>query len=117
MGHGVHARDGTQAAKPLWQRDLSAIGLASVSTWYGGCVTSGIARRWGGAHTRRIEMKQLAQIVGSFWHDEDGQDLLEYALLVALIALVAVAGVTAAGVRVKEIFNAIVAAIPLPAAA
>ena len=59
-------------------------------------------------------MKQLAQIVGSFWRDEDGQDLLEYALLVALIALVAVAGVTAAGVRVKDIFNAIVAAIPLP---
>jgi len=62
-------------------------------------------------------MKQLVQIVGSFWRDEDGQDLLEYALLVALIALVAVAGVTAAGVRVKDIFNAIVAAIPLPAAA
>ena len=47
---------------------------------------------------------------------EDGQDLLEYALLVALIALVAVAGVTAAGVRVQDIFTAIVAAIPLPAA-
>ena len=61
-------------------------------------------------------MKQLAQIVGSFWRNEDGQDLLEYALLVALIALVAVAGVTAAGVRVKDIFTAIVAAIPLPAA-
>ena len=62
-------------------------------------------------------MKQLAQIVGSFWRDEDGQDLLEYALLVALIALVAVAGVTAAGGRVKDIFLAIVQAIPLPAAA
>ena len=61
-------------------------------------------------------MKQLAHIVGSFWRDEDGQDLLEYALLVALIALVAVAGVTAAGIRVKDIFTAIVAAIPLPAA-
>ena len=62
-------------------------------------------------------MKQLAQIVGAFWRDEDGQDLLEYALLVALIALVAVAGVTAAGVRVSAIFNAIVNAIPLPSAA
>ena len=47
-------------------------------------------------------MKQLAQIVGAFWRDEDGQDLLEYALLVALIALVAVAGVTAAGVKVER---------------
>ena len=61
-------------------------------------------------------MKQLAHIVGSFWRDEDGQDLLEYALLVALIALVAVGGVTAAGVRVDEIFEAIVDEIPLPSA-
>ena len=60
-------------------------------------------------------MKHVAQIVGAFWRDEDGQDLLEYALLVALIALVAVAGVTAAGVRVDAIFDAIVAAIPIPA--
>jgi pilus assembly protein Flp/PilA len=62
-------------------------------------------------------MKQLAHIVGAFWRNEDGQDLLEYALLVALIALVAVAGVTAAGVKVGVIFNAIVNAIPVPAAA
>ena len=62
-------------------------------------------------------MTQLVQVVRSFWREEEGQDLLEYALLVAVIALVAVAGVTAAGVRVKDIFNAIVAAIPLPAAA
>ena len=61
-------------------------------------------------------MKQLAQIVGAFWRDEDGQDLLEYALLVALIALVAVAGVTAAGIKVGAIFNAIATAIPIPAA-
>jgi pilus assembly protein Flp/PilA len=62
-------------------------------------------------------MKHVAQIVGAFWRNEDGQDLLEYALLVALIALVAVAGVTAAGVKVGAIFNAIVNAIPLPTAA
>jgi pilus assembly protein Flp/PilA len=36
---------------------------------------------------------------------EDGQDLLEYALLVALIALVAVAAVTTAGVQVNSIFG------------
>ena len=59
-------------------------------------------------------MKQLAHIVGAFWRDEDGQDLLEYALLVALIALIAVGGVTAAGLKVNDIFQAIVAAIPLP---
>ena len=59
-------------------------------------------------------MKQLAQIVGAFWRNEDGQDLLEYALLVALIALVAVAGVTAAGVQVDAIFTAVADAIPTP---
>ena len=44
------------------------------------------------------------------WADE-GQDLLEYALLVALIALVAVAAVAAAGVQVSTIFGQIAAAI------
>jgi Flp pilus assembly pilin Flp len=43
---------------------------------------------------------------------DEGQDLLEYALLVALIALVAVGAVTAAGTSVSGIFNAIVAALP-----
>ena len=42
---------------------------------------------------------------------DDGQDLLEYALLVALIAIVAVAGVTLAGTKVLAIFNDIAAAI------
>ena len=49
----------------------------------------------------------------TFVRQDEGQDLLEYALLVALIALVAVGGVMAAGVRVNAIFNAIVAAIPV----
>ena len=43
--------------------------------------------------------------------NESGQDLLEYALLVALIALVAVGAVTAAGTQVSAIFNQIAAAI------
>jgi pilus assembly protein Flp/PilA len=44
--------------------------------------------------------------------DEDGQDLIEYAMLVALIALFCVGAVTAAGGKVADVFNAIVAAIP-----
>jgi pilus assembly protein Flp/PilA len=43
---------------------------------------------------------------------EEGQDLLEYALLVALIAIVAVGAVTAAGGEVSAIFNQIVADLP-----
>ena len=42
---------------------------------------------------------------------DEGQDLLEYALLVALIAIVAVAGVTLAGTKVLGIFNDIAAAL------
>ena len=61
-------------------------------------------------------MVYLVRLVSWFHSEEDGQDLLEYALLVALIALVAVGAVTAAGVRVDAIFKAIVGAIPLPAA-
>ena len=38
-------------------------------------------------------------------HDESGQDLLEYALLVALIALVAVGAVTLSGQSVNTIFT------------
>ena len=44
--------------------------------------------------------------------DESGQDLLEYALLVALIALVAFGAVQAAGGEVVKVFNDIVAKIP-----
>jgi len=43
--------------------------------------------------------------------NEEGQDLLEYALLVALIALVAVGAVTAAGASVNTIFTQIAGAI------
>ncbi|MBA3270482.1 MAG: Flp family type IVb pilin [Acidobacteria bacterium] len=42
---------------------------------------------------------------------DDGQDLLEYALLVALIAIVAVAGVTLAGTKVLAIFTDIATAM------
>jgi pilus assembly protein Flp/PilA len=40
----------------------------------------------------------------SFVRDEQGQDLVEYAMLVALIALICVAGVTAAGTSVNSVF-------------
>ena len=57
-------------------------------------------------------MFRIVQLVHSLRRREEGQDLLEYALLVALIALVAVGAVTAAGVKVDAIFDAITNAIP-----
>jgi Flp pilus assembly pilin Flp len=50
---------------------------------------------------------QLVNFAKSFVRNEEGQDLLEYALLVALIALVALAAVQAAGGSVKTIFQTI----------
>ena len=47
----------------------------------------------------------LMNQVRAFVRGEEGQDLLEYALLVALIALVAVVGITAAGQNVNTIFG------------
>ena len=51
------------------------------------------------------------QLVKSFIRNEEGQDLLEYALLVALIALVAVGAVAAAGESVSTIFDSIAGAL------
>jgi pilus assembly protein Flp/PilA len=41
----------------------------------------------------------------AFVHDEKAQDLLEYALLIALIALVAVGAITTAGTNVSTVFT------------
>ena len=45
---------------------------------------------------------------------EEGQDLLEYALLVALIALVAVGAITLAGTNVNTIFGQIAEKLAVP---
>jgi pilus assembly protein Flp/PilA len=51
----------------------------------------------------------LVKRVRAFANDESGQDLLEYALLVALIALVAFGAVKLAGSSVNAIFGNIAA--------
>jgi Flp pilus assembly pilin Flp len=50
-------------------------------------------------------MSQLLTYVKSFARNEEGQDLLEYALLVALIALIAIGAVGLAGGAVNTIFS------------
>jgi pilus assembly protein Flp/PilA len=64
-----------------------------------------------GAHPGGLKMSQLVAFVKSFARNEEGQDLLEYALLVALIALIAIGAVGAAGNAVNGIFGAIAAAL------
>jgi Flp pilus assembly pilin Flp len=51
-------------------------------------------------------MKWLKQ-VRSFVRDQEAQDLIEYALLVGLVSLVAVAALGLTGTSVSDIFNAI----------
>lgn len=50
-------------------------------------------------------LTSLQNLAHRLWADESGQDLVEYALLLVLIALVAVAAVTLVGTEVQNIFN------------
>jgi pilus assembly protein Flp/PilA len=50
---------------------------------------------------------ELINRLRAFVRDDSGQDLLEYALLVGLIALVTVLAVTNAGTEVNRIFTSI----------
>jgi pilus assembly protein Flp/PilA len=56
-------------------------------------------------------MSMLINYVKSFANQEEGQDLLEYALLVALIALIAIVAVGQAGGAVSTIFTNIANAL------
>jgi Flp pilus assembly pilin Flp len=57
-------------------------------------------------------MNSLIIRLRSLVRRDEGQDLIEYAMLVALIALFSVLAVTSAGGKVVDVFNAIVTAIP-----
>jgi Flp pilus assembly pilin Flp len=50
--------------------------------------------------------KQVVQALAQWrvWHDDSGQDLLEYALLVALIAMVALGAVQTVGATINGVF-------------
>ena len=61
-------------------------------------------------------MMNLVTRIRAFAVNDEGQDLLEYALLVALIALVAVVSIGLAGTQVNAIFGRIATALT-PAAA
>lgn len=45
------------------------------------------------------------------WRDEAGQDLAEYALLIALIALVVIGAITLLGTQIQAVFNNIANAL------
>lgn len=43
----------------------------------------------------------------AFWQEEDGQDLVEYALLMAFIALAAVAVLTTVQTNITKLWNSV----------
>jgi Flp pilus assembly pilin Flp len=47
----------------------------------------------------------MRTLIGRFVREEEGQDLVEYALLVGFIGLVAVAGVTALGTAINTYYG------------
>jgi len=101
---GLAASVGLSPAGTAWE--LRIEGLADATR-------TGVAHREDGriqTGCKEDHMTGLARLM-ELWRRDEGQDLLEYALLVALIALVAVGAVTAAGVSVNNIFTQIAGAI------
>lgn len=50
---------------------------------------------------------RITTILRSLWQEESGQDLIEYALVAALIALVAIAGLNGLASSINSEFSAI----------
>ena len=55
--------------------------------------------------------RHIAQIVKWLTRDESGQDLLEYGLLAALIALVCVGAITTVGSTIQGVFWAYISGV------
>ncbi len=50
-------------------------------------------------------MGQMKKLLSRLWREQQGQDLVEYALLLVLIALIAVASITTVGQAVSNAFS------------
>jgi Flp pilus assembly pilin Flp len=48
---------------------------------------------------------QCSNAIGGFWRDEDGQDLIEYTLLMAFVALSSAALFSSAGTNVSKVWS------------
>jgi pilus assembly protein Flp/PilA len=47
----------------------------------------------------------MKNLIMRLWREEEGQDLVEYGLLLVLVALLSVALITTVGQQVSQIFN------------
>lgn len=62
-------------------------------------------------------MERFVEFINRIFREEKGQDLVEYAMLVALIAIACVLAVTAFGGALSNFFGSIAGQIPLPGGA
>lgn len=56
-------------------------------------------------------MHALVEFLRRFIREDEGQDMVEYALILGLISIIAVAAVTATGTSILAIWNAVAAAV------
>ena len=54
----------------------------------------------------------MKNLLVRFVREEEGQDLIEYSLLAALIAVACIAGMNALAVEINAVFAAVIAAMP-----
>ncbi len=47
----------------------------------------------------------MSELLRRLWHEEEGQDLVEYGLLVVLVALGAVAGMSFLATAINSVFS------------
>jgi Flp pilus assembly pilin Flp len=102
------------------QRHLTTKQRLAPVSWHTGCASGCRHRGHAGERGRKWDTQaafrteraggttmNLITRLRKLLRNDSGQDLLEYALLVALIALVAVAAITSTGTKASDIFNAI----------
>jgi pilus assembly protein Flp/PilA len=56
-------------------------------------------------------MQALVAFMRRFIREDEGQDMVEYALILGLISIIAVAAVTATGLSIQTIWNNVSAAV------
>jgi DNA-binding NarL/FixJ family response regulator/Flp pilus assembly pilin Flp len=71
----------------------------------------GVLRQSGGTPEESSVMKWLTNLVDRVIREEDGQDMVEYALILGLVSIIAVGAVELTGVAVEDIWNAVEAAV------
>lgn len=55
--------------------------------------------------TQERTKRMINSVLKAFWQEEEGQDLVEYSLLLAFIALAAVALLQSAGTSIKTMWT------------